>query len=190
MVEAWCLSNNNEQNVTYLSIDKVILSTGVELHRIDDHTTASSHPTLNHPAVVERYDIILTDYVDTNAPPGDLNQLEYLAELEKFYKPHFHLTDEIRYIKDGGCFIDVLFVEGDWVRLHLRVGDLLVIPAGLYHRVSLDDNRYVKATGYFKSRGLGDDYEPLFDCEANHPVKTLYRQTLMSIDSTMCPRSV
>lgn len=37
-----------------------------------------------------------------------------------------------------------------WVRIHVAKGDLLVVPAGIYHRFSLDNSEYMKVMRLFK----------------------------------------
>lgn len=184
MVSASYLSSSQEEGIkkNNVSIDKVIMNTGVEVWKVIEG--AASDPTLSQPSVIERWDITLTNSVHTNWPLGDLEDAEYMAELARFSEPHFHQTDEIRYIKEGGCCIDVLFRDGQWVRLELTSSDAILIPAGLCHRIILGDNIFVKAAGYYRSRGLGDEYIPLYECEDNHPVKQLYQQTLMALNAT------
>ena len=47
--------------------------------------------------------------------------------------------------------VDVLELSTDsWVRIHVQHGDLLVLPAGIYHRFSLDDKESVKMMRLFK----------------------------------------
>lgn len=85
-----------------------------------------------------------------------------------------HEDEEIRYIIEGGGYFDVrgefvesvylssgqcsctwLFTEAptdDWVRLHVGSGDMLVLPAGIYHRFGLDMGMKSRTIRLFKVR--------------------------------------
>ena len=47
---------------------------------------------------------------------------------------HTHSWQEIRYILDGSGYFDVRNLDDQWVRVAMEKGDLLVLPAGIYHR--------------------------------------------------------
>ena len=68
------------------------------------------------------------------AKMGDI----YEEKVKMFFNEHLHEDEEIRYILDGEGFFDVRDLANQWVRIRLEKDDLIVLPAGIFHRFTTD----------------------------------------------------
>jgi len=52
---------------------------------------------------------------------------------------------EIRYILGGSGYFDVRNKKDQWVRIHIKAGDLMTLPEGIYHRFTVDETDMIHA---------------------------------------------
>jgi 1,2-dihydroxy-3-keto-5-methylthiopentene dioxygenase len=96
---------------------------------------------------------------------------DYDNMIKKFFVEHIHADDEIRLVLDGSGYFDVRDSADKWVRVEMVKGDMIVLPAGIYHRFTLDTKNYIIANRYFIGSPV---WTPLNRPVDDHPIRQQY----------------
>ncbi|KAG6493415.1 hypothetical protein ZIOFF_048398 [Zingiber officinale] len=96
--------------------------------------------------------------------------------LKKIFVEHLHLDDEISYCIQGSGYHDVRDENDRWIRIAVKEGVMILLPAGIYHRLALDLNNYLKILIFNAGPAVGiTTYERPGD---DLPARKLYLETL------------
>lgn len=101
----------------------------------------------------------------------------YEEKVKSFFEEHIHDAEEIRYIMSGSGFFDVRDSEDKWVRVHIKKGDLMTLPEGIYHRFTTDKDDMIHAMRLFVGQPVWTPFNR--PCE-EHPSRQKFIELYMT----------
>lgn len=150
MVRAWYMDESEEDQRSehhrsppeFVSLDKLKEDTGVLYWQVN----AENHETNEELKKIK---------ADRGYTYSDLIEISpeklpnYEEKIKNFFCEHIHTDEEIRFILEGSGYFDVRDSADKWIRIEVVKGDLLILPAGIYHRFTLSTKNYIKVLRLF-----------------------------------------
>merc|ERR1719473_12814 len=101
---------------------------------------------------------------------------DYDNKVKAFFEEHIHDAEEIRYILSGSGFFDVRSKTDKWIRIHIKAGDLMTLPEGIYHRFTVDETDFIHAMRLFKGQPV---WTPFNRPQEEHESRVKYVETFL-----------
>ncbi|KAH7331472.1 hypothetical protein KP509_20G035400 [Ceratopteris richardii] len=162
---------HHQEPKRYVSLDK-LAELGV-LHYVLDADNYRQDPELAR--IRQERGYTYDDICDVS--PDTLPNYE--QKLKDFFEEHIHTDEEIRFVLEGSGYFDVRDFDDQWIRIWTKKGDMIVLPAGIYHRFTLDTSNYIKAMRLFVGEPVWTPYNRPQD---ENPARTGYLDTFKGND--------
>ena len=147
MVLAWYFNENSgevDHRAPHKSNEPVsvqqLIKLGVLYWRIEDGAESPRLLKIRSDRAYKNHDFVQISPQMVNAE----------QKLKTFYDEHLHDDEEIRFVLDGSGYFDVRDNQDRWIRILVEKYDLIVLPAGIFHRFSLDLNNFAYVMRLFQ----------------------------------------
>ncbi|XP_063244787.1 acireductone dioxygenase-like [Bacillus rossius redtenbacheri] len=157
MVQAWFMdSSKQDQRLEhhrtppkYLTLDELFKKSGVEYFKLDPENYAEELDMLK-----KKRGYTYEDNITCSKECLE----NYEEKLKTFFAEHLHTEEEIRFVLQGSGYFDVRDINEEWIRIAVSPGDLIIIPAGIYHRFTLDTRNFIQAKRFFIGQPVWTPY--------------------------------
>mmetsp|Transcript_19368 Transcript_19368/g.49238 ORF Transcript_19368/g.49238 Transcript_19368/m.49238 type:complete len:166 (+) Transcript_19368:39-536(+) len=99
-------------------------------------------------------------------------------KLPIFLEEHIHDDEEIRFFLNGSGYFDVRDTDDKWVRMECGPGDLLILPAGIYHRFLPDDKMFFHVIRLFVGEPIWTPYNRADASTEERPARRTYMSNI------------
>uniref|UniRef100_A0A7S1BRE7 Acireductone dioxygenase n=1 Tax=Corethron hystrix TaxID=216773 RepID=A0A7S1BRE7_9STRA len=106
----------------------------------------------------------------------------YDKMIKCFFEEHIHDAEEIRFIINGSGFFDLRDLNDKWIRIHVKKGDLMTLPEGIYHRFTCDEKDYIHAMRLFIGQPV---WTPFNRPQEDHESRLKYIKAFLSKNESM-----
>ncbi|CAF1208261.1 unnamed protein product [Adineta steineri] len=149
MVQSWYMNDGTEHSQDEHLLEEIDTTTlcartGVEIWYFHPDQILVEHENLSLTKLKHDRGYTYEDEIKIES-----SMENYEENLKIFFTEHLHSDDEIRLILEGSGFFDVRDCDDKWIRIHVFPGDLIILPAGIYHRFIPDKQNYIRARRFF-----------------------------------------
>ncbi|KAI8795957.1 1,2-dihydroxy-3-keto-5-methylthiopentene dioxygenase isoform X1, partial [Biomphalaria glabrata] len=179
MVRAWYMDDSNaDQRETHMldppvfvSLDELFEKCGVEYKKFNADTWETN---VEFAELRKKRGYTYEDLCEISRETLP----DYDNKLKNFYTEHIHSDEEIRFVLEGCGYFDVRDSDDRWIRVEVSKDDLIIVPAGIYHRFSLNTDNYIKVKRLFVGEPV---WTPINRPGADdHPVRQEYLKRMQS----------
>ena len=104
----------------------------------------------------------------------------YEEMIRVFYREHLHQDEEIRFILEGSGYFDIRDADDKWIRVLVKKGDLIILPAGIFHRFTVDTHNTIRAMRLFTQIPVWTAYNRDEPATEEMPCRVAYVEAVKS----------